>query len=253
MLKYKKKINAMSQFLKEKGFLTTIISNDNGKGSKPIVAKKINVSNNGRVIDQVKVVQGLNSTYIVRTTTTELKNKLYLVYDRLDGDVIDLLTGNLDVQLRKNDFYIIILSILFGLRDLHSAEYVHGDIKPDNILVTIREKKLSSVVIGDIDGISRIGSRNLITFTRAYAAPEVKKHKYGYCKKSDVYSLGKTIKLILKHPKFIRMNPLHSEFIKAMLRKKSKFRPKINTCIFYFVLSLRGQHQKALDLLIWKH
>ena len=80
----------------------------------------------------------------------------------------------------------IALCILKGLAHMHAANYVHRDLKPDNILV---DRQPLAAVISDL-GSAHLGqdSRKLVT-TLFSRAPELMLG-YSYGKASDVWSLG---------------------------------------------------------------
>ena len=80
----------------------------------------------------------------------------------------------------------VALCILKGLAHMHAANYVHRDLKPDNILV---DRQPLAAVISDL-GSAHLGqeSRKLVT-TLFSRAPELMLG-YSYGKASDVWSLG---------------------------------------------------------------
>ena len=73
---------------------------------------------------------------------------------------------------------------------MHKKNFIHRDIKPDNILYDRNSKK---VIIIDL-GVGRIVKKDNAgtqTGTPAYRAPQV--DKAGYGNKIDIYALGLTI------------------------------------------------------------
>ncbi|XP_031405639.1 probable inactive receptor kinase At1g48480 [Punica granatum] len=98
----------------------------------------------------------------------EDNDKYYLVYERMSSNLADDIAG-----------------IAQGLEHIHGKGYVHGDFKPQNILLTQgKEAKIT-----DFGTLSRDGSRGFCNFTRGYSAPEL---AIGAppTKKSDVFSFG---------------------------------------------------------------
>ena len=97
--------------------------------------------------------------------------------------------------------------ILQGLKYLHDNKIVHGDIKPQNILVSSDGR----VKIADF-GISKIIQVNEEQFnstagTPAFMAPEVCAGKIYDGRSADVYAVGATLFCIrLGHPPFLTMN-----------------------------------------------
>ncbi|WP_342556967.1 protein kinase [Lysinibacillus sp. FSL P4-0201] len=99
------------------------------------------------------------------------------------------MTDNGLSSLRTFDtVYEIFEKILNGLEFMHKLKVVHGDIKPDNILIKNKEVKITDfgtsrliedIFVRTIDGVG----------TYAYIAPEVVNSKERYLN-SDIYSLG---------------------------------------------------------------
>ena len=56
------------------------------------------------------------------------------------------------------------------LADMHDAGYVHGDLKPANVMWLPRENRWTVI---DFGCTARIGDRVSLVFTLTYAAPEV--------------------------------------------------------------------------------
>ncbi len=75
-----------------------------------------------------------------------------------------------------------------GLQFMHSKDYVHRDIKHDNILLDLyNQPKLADFgYLEKVEGL--ISSRK---FTKEYAAPEVLREHGSYDgKMADIYSMG---------------------------------------------------------------
>jgi len=107
------------------------------------------------------------------------------------------------------------INLAKGLYFLHSGkpQFIHRDIKPQNILIT-EEKKLK---IGDFGSVKRTFKKNLTageefiksnTYigSESYLPPEIVKPPYEYNEKVDIWALGLvfyemvTLKRILKRP-----------------------------------------------------
>ena len=78
--------------------------------------------------------------------------------------------------------------LVSGLQHIHGQNILHGDIKPDNILISkghvfFADFGLSTTIPGDMSLISHAGF-----MTKQYAAPEVKQGRRG--KPSDIWSLS---------------------------------------------------------------
>jgi hypothetical protein len=84
---------------------------------------------------------------------------------------------------------VIICGIVLGMRFVHSKSYIHGDLKPSNILI----KTGGTVLISDF-GISRLESTDASSSTDGgtvhYSAPELYFNKPVCTRKTDVFCFG---------------------------------------------------------------
>jgi serine/threonine protein kinase len=108
--------------------------------------------------------------------------------------------GNLDSFLKNNWRYIswevklrILKDIAFGLKNLHDAGLIHGDLHCNNIMIT-REQLNDTITayIGDFGftrSEERYTNRTQIVGVIPFIAPEVLAGRR-YTKKADIFSLG---------------------------------------------------------------
>ena len=109
--------------------------------------------------------------------------------------------------------------ILSALDYLHSNDYIHHDIKCQNILV---DRVSGNLKIGDLLCAEKLGDKKYFTKyigTEEFMAPEVKDGKYSF--KADIYSLGLTIIQILTLEKPYKEFKRKKEIYEA--KKKGKF------------------------------
>lgn len=108
-----------------------------------------------------------------------------------------------------------------GLAALHSGGWIHGDLKPENIMVDPR----GHVTLIDLGLASRSGSSNGEVFrgTPDYAAPEKIAGRAASDGSADIYSLGKILQRTLGD----RTPPLTAlaEMIAAMTSAEAQHRP----------------------------
>lgn len=120
----------------------------------------------------------------------------YLIFDLAEGDVRKTLhfSSELDYAWRFNSLH----DIAVGLKQLHSIEVSHQDLKPSNVLVFNSESKLGDLgrsICRDIDGPY---SKRPFTGDFTYAPPEI---WYRYYEKdwtkrvfaTDCYMLGSLV------------------------------------------------------------
>ena len=113
---------------------------------------------------------------------------MYLVYPYYKTDLFGVIP---DFLGRPKKIMRLLLNVACGIRDIHKMEFIHGDIKPENILMDGCKP-----IIIDL-GLAR--SANVITLddtlykklsgTLAYLPPEVIT-RYFYTKKMDIWAFG---------------------------------------------------------------
>lgn len=127
----------------------------------------------------------------------------------------------------------IIFSILDGIRYLHSLNIIHGDIKPENILV-IKKRNEVKIKICDF-GLSRFESiqpdshilRKMYTLN--YKPPEVKGSHVSL--KSDIWALGCTLYEIYYGRKYFNSNCIHVSSPEVRDRKNLEFNNLISNML----------------------
>lgn len=87
----------------------------------------------------------------------------------------------------------VLNELLEALAYIHTQQIVHGDIKPQNILITHNgsHAKLIDFSMADADAFT---AKN-IGYTNTYAAPEQKNGEQTDCR-TDIYALGQIIQLL---------------------------------------------------------
>ena len=120
-------------------------------------------------------------------------NKLYLVMEYMRrGDLMQLMDTN-DTNMDDNDVWDILRQIIRGLKYLHDNNIIHGDLKPQNILVSL----VGFIKIADF-GLSKMIDESKdelqkgFVGTPAFMAPEVCAGESFNGKIADLYSVGAT-------------------------------------------------------------
>jgi len=142
------------------------------------------------------------------------ENNYYIILNFIEG--IDLKTFSLhNKKLLRTDYSVvkkIFTDILLGLQVIHDNGYVHGDIKPANIIISENngEYKATLIDFGQVrESCKRIYSKD-IPFSLLYSSPEqVIKANSIVNNKSDIYSVGITLYEVLtgEYP-YNNSNPL---------------------------------------------
>ena len=113
---------------------------------------------------------------------------VYLVMEKMDSDLQKIIASK--QELSDEHYQFILYQILRALYFLHSANIIHRDFKPSNVLIN----EDCTVKLCDF-GMSRgIKEENILlteyVVTRYYRAPEVMLSSHHYTKKIDVWSVG---------------------------------------------------------------
>jgi eukaryotic-like serine/threonine-protein kinase len=98
-------------------------------------------------------------------------------------------------QISVRRLFRIFLDVCAALRSAHRRAIVHGDVKPDHILVTPQWRAIliDFGLVGNLrDYEDEVQDRRAIG-TPLYMAPERAKGEHGYDFRSDIYSLGATM------------------------------------------------------------
>lgn len=124
-----------------------------------------------------------------------LKVLKYLVELKTAKTIADLI--EFKVSLSPDEINSIIYQVASGLKTLHDNQILHRDIKPDNIIIS--EDNLVQLIDYDISRIYKAEQilDTVASGTRGFIAPEL--YISGQTDiRSDVYSLGKTIALLVE-------------------------------------------------------
>ncbi|KAE9133903.1 hypothetical protein PF005_g3151 [Phytophthora fragariae] len=200
-------------------------------------------------------------------------NKLFLVLEYMKhGDMLSFQKkkhpqGMLE-NLRDRDLHSVFLQVILGLAYLHEQKIVHGDIKPQNLLVG--EKDV--VKIADF-GISQslYGSKQKIADvagTPAFMSPEMCSGEEYSGQLADVWALGATIFMLkFGNPPFLAksamqmferiqndplvfpsaIDPLLAHLLNGMLTKVSQKRFSLLDVMVHPWITKNEKHSLALD------
>ncbi|QPG73075.1 hypothetical protein FOA43_000380 [Brettanomyces nanus] len=212
-----------------------------GKGSYGTVCSAINSKANGKPSLAIKKVCNIfNKEVLLKRAIRELKLMAFFkghrnIINLIDLDIVyikpydglycfqELVEYDLakvihsSVQFSEYHIQSFIYQILCGLKYIHSADVIHRDLKPGNILVT------SQGVLKICDfGLARGINENFLRFshrspaithyvaTRWYRAPELILSRKGYGKPVDMWAVGCILgELYGRRPIFIGDNQMH--------------------------------------------
>eukprot|EP00742_Colponemidia_sp_Colp-10_P002204 GILJ01002356.1.p1 GENE.GILJ01002356.1~~GILJ01002356.1.p1 ORF type:complete len:371 (-),score=65.01 GILJ01002356.1:264-1340(-) len=173
------------------------------KKSREVVAlKKIfdafqNATDAQRTFREIMFLQELNGheniVRLLNVLKAENDKDIYLVFDYMETDLHAVIRANILEEIHKQ---YIVYQLLKSLKFMHTAEMLHRDMKPSNILLNSE----CHVKVADF-GLARsvaapehdMGSNPVLTdyvATRWYRAPEILLGSTKYTKGVDMWSLG---------------------------------------------------------------
>jgi mitogen-activated protein kinase 1/3 len=114
----------------------------------------------------------------------------YLIMEKMDSDLQKIISSK--QELTDEHYQFILYQILRAIYYLHSANIIHRDFKPSNVLIN----EDCTIKICDF-GMSRNLKEDDLTLTeyvvtRFYRAPEIMLNSHHYSKKIDVWSVACT-------------------------------------------------------------
>ncbi|PAA79458.1 hypothetical protein BOX15_Mlig002513g2 [Macrostomum lignano] len=127
---------------------------------------------------------------ILTATTVDAMKDVYIVQCLMETDMYKLLR----TQTLSNEHVCYFLyQILRGLKYIHSANVLHRDLKPNNLLLnTTCDLKICDFGLARVadPGHDHTGILTEYVATRWYRAPEIMLNSKGYTKSIDIWSVG---------------------------------------------------------------
>lgn len=115
-----------------------------------------------------------------------------LVMEYVDGEnLTDFLSRNPRTSSKKK----VLAQLLSAVEYLHKRNIIHNDLKPENIIISKQEGNLKLIDFGLSDDEVHYLSRTL-GCTPNYASPELLSGRGSVDVRSDIFSLGKIIRLL---------------------------------------------------------
>lgn len=167
-------------------------------------------------------------------------NTVYFVMDFIDGYSVKEIVHQKGV-LSEKEAITYILQILYALKEVHAADILHRDIKPDNLII---RKQDDQIILIDF-GIAREFSEDETQTQTAmisvgYAPPEQKLTKAKRSQSMDLYSVGAVLYFCLtsqrpqtsdeilseEYLSAKKLNPKISDTLNQIIDKSIAKRPK---------------------------
>jgi tRNA A-37 threonylcarbamoyl transferase component Bud32/tetratricopeptide (TPR) repeat protein len=148
-----------------------------------------------RFLKEARVIARINHANIVAVLNAgEEKSHSFIVMQYVPGGSLGKALRNKE-ELSTSDFIRIFLDVCKALFAAHKQSVVHGDVKPDNILLTPGGKAMLADfgLVKDLKVFKDTGNRSLAVGTPLYISPEQAKGEHATDFRSDIYSLGATM------------------------------------------------------------
>jgi len=170
----------------------------NKNDNQTYVMKKISVEMASReeiekMENEAKILSSVNSEYVVKYYEAFYSEHSFnIVMEFCDGSDLKKYIKEHKSQnklIEKDKIFGFILDICEGLKEIHSKNLIHRDLKPDNLFLT----KDLKVKIGDFGIAKQLNNSNEYANTcfgsLLYMSPEQVRN-YQYNNKIDIWSLG---------------------------------------------------------------
>ena len=145
-----------------------------------------------KILRQLKHDNILNVMSLMLPKSREDFNDIYMMSELVEGDLYSIIKS--PQKLEEDHIKFIIYQILRGLKYQHSANVLHRDLKPRNILISSKcEVKICDYGLARLLNYNEANKTDNMTdyvATRWYRAPELLLANEGYDAKIDVWSVG---------------------------------------------------------------
>lgn len=183
------------------------------KTTKESVALKIPIKNENKngekyILEELKIYENLHENKIgsrSNTNSTHIDNlhipKIKIIKDKkLDKNILimDLLGDSLDVKLHKSKckklplktIILLAIQMIEAVKYIHNNGYIHRDLKPDNFVMDIKNKRLYLIDFGLAKKyIKKRNKGHKFCGTGRYAS--IAAHKgYEQCRKDDLEAIA---------------------------------------------------------------
>ncbi|TVP61667.1 MAG: GAF domain-containing protein [Nodularia sp. (in: Bacteria)] len=149
------------------------------------------------------ITRSLNANGIIKAYDLKrYKNSLIILLEDFGGQSLNLLKSQL--QLNLESFLHLAIQITESLAAIHTANIIHKDINPANIVYNRETRQLKIIDFGISSRLSQenqiVTNINQLEGTLAYISPEqTGRMNRGIDYRSDFYSLGVTLYELLTH------------------------------------------------------
>ena len=147
-----------------------------------------------RFLDEAQVLAGLNHPNIVRVRRFfEANNTAYIVMDRVEGEALSEFLER-HGTLTPAQWWLWMNPLLDGLRHVHDANYLHRDIKPDNLMIRADATESEQPVLIDFGAARHAAADKTQNLTAVHTPRYAPIEQYSSTSRqgpyTDIYSLA---------------------------------------------------------------
>ena len=161
------------------------------KTMKIVQKPLINEKEEEIIIEEMNFLKLLNHENIIKIEEIYSdESNLYLIFENIQYGTLEKIL-NIKKQYSENQVKILILQILYAIKYLNVNNFIHSDIKPDNIVITDNfifndEEffKIKLLILSCENSCDKISDE----YIPYYMAPELFERKYNM--KNDIWSIG---------------------------------------------------------------
>lgn len=186
-----------------RGAYGVVVAAKDSKTNKMIAIKKIQKAFEHKIfakrtLRELKILRLLKHDNILNLMSLMLPKSreefqdIYMISELVEGDLYSIIKS--PQKLEEDHIKFIIYQILRGLKYQHSANVLHRDLKPRNILISSKcEVKICDYGLARLLAYNEGQKTDNMTdyvATRWYRAPELLLANEGYDAKIDIWSVG---------------------------------------------------------------
>lgn len=140
-----------------------------------------------QAIQEGRAMASFDSRHLVTIYNIhEIGERMYLESELVEGASLSTLTATEGLSAEATER--LLRELLEGIQAMHGVGLIHGDLKPDNVMI----RSEGSAVIIDL-GLASRGVATALGGTSQFMAPEMFRPPFHRDARTDLYSLGMTV------------------------------------------------------------